>query len=96
MKKKLLCLLMLVCFLCTGCSQPQKPQEPSSTAEDSVPLEPSYATDPASEATEPPVSPLLEDYLTESTLLEAPVREYAITQNCHSWYKNTIKIPIAK
>ena len=76
MKKKLLCLLMLVCFLCTGCSQPQKPQEPSSTAEDSVPLEPSYATDPASEATEPPVSPLLEDYLTESTLLEAPVREY--------------------
>ena len=76
MKKKLLCLLMLVCFLCTGCSQPQKPQEPSSTAEDSVPLEASYATDPASEATEPPVSPLLEDYLTESTLLEAPVREY--------------------
>ena len=76
MKKKLLCLLMLVCFLCTGCNQPQKPQEPSSTAEDSVPLEPSYATDPASEATEPPVSPLLEDYLTESALLEAPVRKY--------------------
>ena len=42
MKKKLLCLLMLVCFLCTGCIQPQKPQEPLSTAEDSVPLEPSY------------------------------------------------------
>ena len=73
MKKIFLCLLMLVCFLCTGCSQPQ---QPSSTAEDSTPLEPSYAADPAPEDAEPPVSPLLEDYLTEYTLLEAPVREY--------------------
>lgn len=77
MKKKLLCLLILFCFLCTGCSQPHQPPDPPSASEDPVPLEPTHATEPGSEEdTESPVSPLLEDYLTESNLLDAPVREY--------------------
>jgi len=61
MKKRLLCFFMLLSLLCTGCTEP---------------LQPSEHTPPVEEEPAPPIAPTLENYITESTLPEAPIREY--------------------